>query len=142
MLSRGDRTRTCNPRFWSLRAFGSTTPFAAGARQSARQSGLDRVATAPPCDPSALRSTLPGVAAPPTGIDWDALSLRSREIVLHIVVPLSAGYEYVEVAERLTRNRPELRHLELPPKSVSKLWVQARCRELRREIEERHAASY
>ena len=85
---------------------------------------------------------MPVVAAPPAEIDWDALSLRSREIVLHFVVPLSAGYECVEVAERLNRNRPEFRHLELPPKSISKLWVQARCRELRREIEESGAASF
>jgi hypothetical protein len=47
------------------------------------------------------------VAAPPTGIDWDALSLRSREIVLHIVMPLAGSVEYSEVAERLNRNRPE-----------------------------------
>jgi hypothetical protein len=54
------------------------------------------------------------VAAPPSSIDW------------------------------LDRKRPEFRHLEPPPptKRIAKAWVQARCRELRREIEERGAASY
>jgi hypothetical protein len=82
------------------------------------------------------------VAPPPSTIDWDALSLRGREICLHVIVPLSAGFEYAEVAERLDRNRPEVRHLELPTKAITKAWVQGRARELRREIEELGAASY
>jgi len=84
------------------------------------------------------------VTAPPAEIGWRVLSLRSREIVLHIVMPLAAGYEYDEVAARLDRERPEFRHPEppAPGKSITRSWVQRRARELRREIEERGAASY
>ena len=67
-------------------------------------------------------------------MDWSALTLRSREIVLHVGFPLTAGYSYEEIAQYLTDKRPEFRHLELPQK-VTKGWVQARFREVRREIE-------
>ena len=43
------------------------------------------------------------------GIEWGKLSLRSREIVLHIVIPLAAGFEYDEIAARLDPERPEVR---------------------------------
>ena len=84
------------------------------------------------------------MAAPPSEIDWSVLSLRSREIILHVTTRLAAGYEYSEVAERLDRERPDVRHLELPPptKRITKAWFQDRCRELRKEIEERRATSY
>ena len=70
--------------------------------------------------------------------------MRSREIVLHVVLPLAAGYEYDEVDERLDLECPDVRHLELPvpPKWITKPWVQARARELRREVEAVGAASY
>ena len=79
------------------------------------------------------------MAPPPCEIDWNALSPRSREIVLHCSIREAAGYSLDEVAVALDRERPELRHLELPEKVNEELGA-GRLRDLRREIEERHAA--
>jgi hypothetical protein len=64
------------------------------------------------------------------------LSLRSREIVLHIGMRQAAGFSFDDVAIALNRKPPELRHLQPPPSGkFTKLWVQARLRVVRREIE-------
>ena len=88
------------------------------------------------------RATVPVVAAPPAEIDWAALSMRSREIILHVAMRQSAGYSLDEVACALNLSQPELRHLEPPPKRrFTKSWVQARLRDVRQEIEASSAAS-
>jgi hypothetical protein len=86
---------------------------------------------------------LPVVTAPPREVDWSALSLASREVVRHVTLRESAGFTYDEIALQLQRDQPELRHLPLPSpsKGYTKAWVSARARELRREIEQRDAAS-
>jgi hypothetical protein len=62
-----------------------------------------------------------------------ALSMPSRAIILNVVFHLEAGYSFDEIAVILDRERPELRHVELPQR-VTKSWVQARLRDVRREI--------
>jgi hypothetical protein len=66
---------------------------------------------------------LAGLAAPPSEVDWSALSPRSREILVQIGLRLSAGWRLEEVAAELDRTRPQLPHLPLPEHGVSKLWV-------------------
>jgi len=81
--------------------------------------------------------------APPRKIDWSALSLRSREIVLQCSLREAAGLSIGEVADVLNREHPEFRHLEPPPRGVyTKGWIQARLREVRREIEAGGLATY
>jgi len=67
--------------------------------------------------------------------------LRSREVVLHVSLREAAGLSLGEVTDVLNVERPEFRHLELPAK-VTKAWVQARLREVRREILESGLATY
>ena len=81
-----------------------------------------------------LGVVLPPVAPLPRKVDWSALSLRSREAVLHITEREAAGFSLDEIAPTLDRERPELHHLQLPPK-VTKAWLAARMRDVRREIE-------
>ena len=68
-------------------------------------------------------------------VDWSRLTPRSREIMAQVALRLMAGYSYEEIAEQLDAERPELKHLPLP-KTVTKGWVSARFRELRREAEQ------
>lgn len=82
---------------------------------------------------------LPAVTAPPAKVDWMGLA-SSREIVLHCGLRIAAGYDFAEVAVALNLKRPDVRHLELP-ETISKSWVQARMRDVRREILETNAAS-
>ena len=67
-------------------------------------------------------------------VEWSRLTPRSREIISQVGLRLTAGFSYDEIAEALDTQRPELRHLPLPPK-VTKSWVSARFREVRREIQ-------
>jgi predicted transcriptional regulator len=80
----------------------------------------------------------------PRSVEWNALSLASREVARHVTLREAAGYTYDEIALQLQRDRPELRHLPAPSpsKGCTKAWVSARARELRREIEATGAATY
>ena len=74
------------------------------------------------------------VAAPPASIEWDRLSQRSLEIAAHVAVRLAAGFNYVEVAAQIERQRDELRYLDPPEgRPVGKHWCMARMGELRAE---------
>lgn len=68
-------------------------------------------------------------------VEWSRLTPRSREIMAQVGLRLMAGYNYEEIAEQLDDVRPELQHLPLP-KTITKGWVSARFRELRREAED------
>ena len=68
-------------------------------------------------------------------VEWSRLTPRSREIMAQVGLRLMAGYNYEEIAEQLDEARPELKNLPLP-KQITKGWVSARFRELRREAEE------
>ena len=63
-----------------------------------------------------------------------SLSLRARELIRIISSREAAGFNLDEIAVVLDRRRPELRHLELPER-VTKAWLAARMRDVRREIE-------
>ena len=68
---------------------------------------------------------------------------RSREVVLHVGLREAGGYSLDEVVVILNREQPELRHLPPPPRGLfTKSWIQARMREVRRELEGTGAASY
>jgi hypothetical protein len=78
---------------------------------------------------------------PPSEIDWGSLSPAAR--VRHITLRAAAGFDYQEIAEQLQAARPAFRHLTVPAgKPITKLWVAARARELRREVEQSGAAQY
>lgn len=54
-----------------------------------------------------------------------------------VVLPMAAGLTMGEVAAKLDRERAEFRHLAPPPRGViTKSWVSARLRGLRRDIAE------
>ncbi len=67
-------------------------------------------------------------------VEWSRLTPRSREIMSQVVLRLMAGFNYEEIADELERTRPELKNLPLPER-VTKGWVSARFRELRREAD-------
>ena len=79
----------------------------------------------------------------PEAIEWSELSPASQETIKHVMVRIAAGWTYEEVAVAMERERPELRHVPLPPRGTfTKGWVAARARELRPEIERTGAATY
>ena len=73
--------------------------------------------------------------APQAGrIDYSKLSPAAGECLGQVALRLTAG-SIEEVAEHFERERPPLRHLQLPTnKPVTKNWVSARLRELRTEL--------
>ena len=81
------------------------------------------------------------MTALPSEVDWSLLSLRSREIVLHISLRQASGLSLDEVVAALNDSRPEIRHVDLRP-LVTKGWVQTKLRDVRRGISEVRAATY
>ena len=81
--------------------------------------------------------TLPReLSAPPTEIDWSALSPQAREIAQLVALRLVAGMSLDEIAVILDEHRGRIRHNELPrADSITKNWCASRMRDLRREIE-------
>lgn len=70
-------------------------------------------------------------------VEWSRLSPRGRELVRVIALRFAAGYSFDEIADMIEESRSEIRaDLELPRGRVTKGWVSARFRELRRELEE------
>lgn len=69
-------------------------------------------------------------------MSWSALSAESRETAALIGYRLSAGLTVDEVADELERERDQIKRNPLPlhGRPVTKSWVTARLRELRREI--------
>lgn len=63
------------------------------------------------------------------------------EVATQIVMRVTAGYSYDEIAELLDDHRDNIRYLELPKGPVTKTWIAARIRELRKEIEETSGAA-
>jgi hypothetical protein len=84
---------------------------------------------------------LPVMAAPPSEIDWSALSPAARETVVHVSMREAAGFNYREIAEMLQEARPAFKHLTVAAgKGLTASWVASRARELRHEIERVGAA--
>lgn len=78
----------------------------------------------------------PGRRPNSRSVEWSRLSKRGIEIAKQVGLRVSAGYSYDEIAEAIDADRESVRYLELPQGQITKTWVAARFRELRKEIEE------
>jgi hypothetical protein len=67
-------------------------------------------------------------------VDWRGLSPRSKRILRMIASPVAAGYTVAEIAEMLQKRREEIADLR-PPDPVTRDWVGARLRELRKDAD-------
>ncbi len=77
--------------------------------------------------PILARAPLPGQ------INYERLTPAAAEVLGQIALRLTAGWSLEEVALELDRERPQLSHLELPPR-VTKGWCSQRMRLLREEL--------
>ena len=72
----------------------------------------------------------------PHSIEWSKLSPKARETAALVGLRLTAGLNLDEIAPILNAERDRIRFNALPKSgSISKTWITARMRELRREIE-------
>lgn len=68
-------------------------------------------------------------------VEWSRVSPRGRAVIAQIGLRLTAGWSFEEIADAIQDARPKMADIELPEK-VTKAWVMARWRELRREVKE------
>jgi hypothetical protein len=73
--------------------------------------------------------------APPSTVEWSALSPRSLEIAKQVGLRCAAGYAHDEIAVQIESTRGQVRNLELPEGPITKAWVAKLLTELRREIQ-------
>jgi hypothetical protein len=77
----------------------------------------------------------------PQTIDWSLLTPASRETATLIAMRLTAGLTLDEIAVELERDRSRIKRNRLPQNGViTKSWVSARLRDLKRSIEESRAS--
>lgn len=80
------------------------------------------------------RLPLPAVAAPQPGeVNYSALSPHARETMAQVVLRLTAGWDLQEIADELSRERPELRNWPLP-KKITRGWLSREMKQLRAEL--------
>lgn len=88
--------------------------------------------------PSQARRTLgERVPTPPDHISWSSLTASSRETAVIIGLRMTAGMSTEEIADELERDRAQVKRNVLPAydRPITKSWVSARMRDLRRDIE-------